>query len=75
MMSIREFLQEICHSQFPMAVANIVQFLSNNSTNSTHPNADTNSKYVFASQLKFCEQILHELGRGGNQSILIAILF
>jgi hypothetical protein len=56
-------------------VANIVQFLFNNSLNLTHPNADINSEYVFAFQLKFCEQILHEVGRGGNQSILIAFLF
>lgn len=43
--------------------------------NLTHANADINSEYVFAFQLKFREQILHKLGRGANQFVLIAFLF
>ena len=49
--------------------------IKKNYMNLTHANADINSEYVFAFQLKFCEQILHKLGRGGNQFVLIAFLF
>ena len=56
MASIRKWSLAVSYGNEP-PVANIGQFLSKkNYMNLTHANADINSEYVFAFQLKFCEQ-------------------